>query len=98
MDTIWFHRCQVVHGGNLTNPSSMASQILKVATEHKLAWATYLSSKEECWSPPPIGIIKANFDIAIGPNFAMAAVIFRQWDGQIDHRIQGLPTVFCFRW
>lgn len=84
MDLIWLLRCQVVHGGKLRNPSSIDSQILKVATEHTSA--AYLSSKEERWSPPPRGTIKANFDIAIRPNYAAAASIFGQRNGQIIHR------------
>lgn len=46
---------------------------------------TSLSSMEDRWTPPPIGVIEANFDTVIRPNFAVAATIFHDRNGAVLH-------------
>jgi hypothetical protein len=51
---------------------------------HNLAWTVAKSSS--LWSPLP-GNIKANFDIAVKSNFAIAAIVLSDSNGNIIQTI-----------
>jgi hypothetical protein len=46
------------------------------------AWREFSSSSED-WAPPPSGSLEANLDVAICPNFAVAAAVLSDHEGNI---------------
>ncbi|GLT71131.1 hypothetical protein SLA2020_431720 [Shorea laevis] len=79
MDHIWQARNNFVHKGTLPDPHTALKLISLTVKNHSLAWQSSRGSTED-WIPPPQGSLKANFDVAIKPLFAVAAAILR------DHR------------
>jgi hypothetical protein len=82
MDNIWLARNKLMHKGSNPNPQATLKLIKNSVSHHIVAW----ESNSDCvddWSLPPRGFLKANFDVAIRPNFVVAAAILRDHQGEI---------------
>jgi hypothetical protein len=73
MDHIWVSRNQIIHKAQQPVISNSVKQVSITFRAHQSAWQA--STSISYWAPPPIGSIKANFDLAIRQNFAVAAVV-----------------------
>jgi hypothetical protein len=74
MDHIWLARNKLVHGGAPLDPHSVLKLIKLFSQHHSGSWKS-LSSSLEDYVPLPRGYHKINFDVAIKPNYAIAATI-----------------------
>ena len=82
MDNIWLARNKLVHKGSSPNPQAILKLIKNLVSHHIAAWKSN-SDYVDDWSPPPRGFLKANFDVAIRPNFVVAAAILRDHQEEI---------------
>jgi hypothetical protein len=82
MDNIWLARNKLVHKGTKPDPKSALKLINNSVSHHLAAWKSNADCADD-WSPPPMGLLKANFDVAIRPHFAVAAAILRDHNGEI---------------
>lgn len=56
-------------------------KLVKITTLHHFsAWQNGVLGIAD-WIPPPLGFFKVNFDVAIRPNFAVAAATLRDHNG-----------------
>lgn len=75
MDVIWFTRNQVVHNNSYKlDITSLLKQINITVKSHLQAWKNK-SPTRSLWKPPPLGFLKANFDLAIRSKFSVASVV-----------------------
>jgi hypothetical protein len=58
----------------------VAKKIRSSTIHHLHTWKSGSALAEE-WIPPPPGSLKANFDVAVQPDFAVAAATLRDHDG-----------------
>jgi len=81
LDLIWLLRNKLIHEAIQPN-RAIVLQLLKFTLDsHYLAWkALELPS---LWTPPCSGFLKCNFDVAIRDNFAVAAAVISNSDGEI---------------
>jgi hypothetical protein len=82
MDHIWLARNKLVHRGAPLKPHSIL-KLIKLSFQHHSATWKSLSPSLGDWVPPPRGYHKVNFDVAIKPNYAIAATILRDHRGDI---------------
>ncbi|GLT52905.1 hypothetical protein SLA2020_262140 [Shorea laevis] len=82
MDLIWQARNNYVHKGTQPNPQDTLKLLSLTVKHHSSAWQSRSGSLQD-WTPPPQGSLKANFDVAIKPLFAVAAAILRDHQGNI---------------
>jgi hypothetical protein len=82
MDNIWLARNKLMHKGTKLDPKSVLKLINNSVSHHIAAWKSNTDCVDD-WSPPPMGYLKANFDVAIRPQFAVAAAILRDHNGEI---------------
>lgn len=72
IDIIWMTRNKLAHEGRFVDIMQLIKRVKKVSGEHLLAWQ---QKKGVCqpreWSPPPLGLIKVNFDTAIRETFVV---------------------------
>ncbi|KAK8623221.1 hypothetical protein V6N13_118109 [Hibiscus sabdariffa] len=64
---IWGHRNKLIHENCPNNLNSLLSSILSFAKEVDLVLSpskVQSTTEESSWSPPPVGVVKANFDAA----------------------------------
>ncbi|GLT59036.1 hypothetical protein SLA2020_318810 [Shorea laevis] len=73
MDFIWMARNKLVHEDIQPTPSSAIRQIFSSLDSHCAAWRD--AALPSLWSPPPVGHIKGNFDVAVNGSFAVAAAL-----------------------
>jgi hypothetical protein len=68
LNHIWLTRNKVIHNGFILDPL-VAHLHIRISTIHHVnAWkSSDLLSTD--WSPPPLGTLKVNFDVAIRPDF-----------------------------
>ncbi|GLT52862.1 hypothetical protein SLA2020_261760 [Shorea laevis] len=75
MDVIWFTRNQAVHNNSYKlDITSLLKQINITVKSHLQAWKNKLPTRS-LWKPPPLGFLKANFDLAIRSKFSVASVL-----------------------
>ncbi|XP_059441832.1 uncharacterized protein LOC132174155 [Corylus avellana] len=79
-DQIWLSRNSLIHGGSHPDPEAVLKKIRTTTLHHLHAWKSGDALSAEWLSPPP-GSLKANFDVAIRPNFAVAAATLRDHEG-----------------
>jgi hypothetical protein len=79
IDAIWCARNNRVHNNVIIHFPSILIQIQNSTQIHRKAW----SDKDllVSWSPPSLGILKVNFDVAVRPNFMVAAAVITDHDG-----------------
>lgn len=75
MDKIWFARNLLIHMAIQSYPSyALNHQVISTSRSHLLAWEN-ISPSKSVWTLPPLGFLKANFDVAIQNGLAVAAAI-----------------------
>jgi hypothetical protein len=80
MDQIWLARNKLIHDSIQPAPLTVLKLIKITTLNHLSAWnSSDLASSD--WVPPPLGYLKVNFDVAIRPNFAVAASTLRDHEG-----------------
>ncbi|XP_059440508.1 uncharacterized protein LOC132172957 [Corylus avellana] len=82
MDCSWLARNKLIHNGSVPDPVSCLKSISSMVKAHLKAWLDS-AFVPEAWSPPPLGFLKANFDVAIRPLFSVAAVVLNDHTGLI---------------
>ena len=97
-DHIWKYRNHIVHGGSpktrcpFTIPSAKAIALSFELCNPSPLWPP-LSTP--CWSPPPLGWVKVNFDATIGAENAMVVVMARNNLGEIlCWHVKRVPSCF----
>ncbi|KAK8979311.1 hypothetical protein V6N11_000461 [Hibiscus sabdariffa] len=85
---IWGHRNKLIHENCLNNLNSLLSSILSFAKEVDLVFSpnkVQSTTEESFWSPPHVGVVKANFDAAFNKeaNCSFSGVIIRNHDGNM---------------
>jgi hypothetical protein len=70
-----FRRNDVVHGGNFSHPNEVIGTATTLMTQYRTAQNLVLVGREPLnglleplmvkWSPPPVGVVKANWDVAV---------------------------------
>ncbi|GLT55002.1 hypothetical protein SLA2020_281580 [Shorea laevis] len=65
----------------MPNFQSLVIQIKKTIDIHHQAWTA--KNLISSWNPPPIGFIKLNFDVAVRPDYMVAAVTVSDHDGSL---------------
>lgn len=81
LDHIWYVRNQLVHNEIQPVLAKSLQQISITVKHHNLAWAE--AKYSSLWSPPLPGAIKANFDVAVKSDFAVAAMVLSDSNGNI---------------
>jgi hypothetical protein len=79
MDHIWFSRNQLVHKAVIPSPMQALTQIASTSAIHCKAWTN--STVSFIWSPPLLGSTKANFDVVLSSDFAVAATVVSNSNG-----------------
>jgi hypothetical protein len=74
-------RNKLVHENIQPTPSSAIRQIFSSLDSHCAAWRD--AALPSLWSPPPVGHIKGNFDVAVQGSFAVAAAVISDELGNI---------------
>ncbi|GLT60899.1 hypothetical protein SLA2020_336400 [Shorea laevis] len=91
MDHIWMARNSFIHGGLNPDPNACSFAIRGSLLKHLKAWAD-AGSPSPPWSPPPLGSLKVNFDVAVRPLYSVAAAGISNHNGCIlAARSQKLP-------
>jgi hypothetical protein len=72
---LWFRRNDVVHGGYFSHPNEVIGTATALMTEYRSAPIPVHVEREALngsveplmvkWSPPPVGVVKANWDVAV---------------------------------
>jgi hypothetical protein len=81
MDHIWFSRNQIIHTAQQPEIDKSIKQIFTSYRAHLSAWHSSISIS--AWSPPPVGSMKANFDVAVRKDFSVAAAVLSDCHGCI---------------
>jgi hypothetical protein len=81
LDLIWLLRNKLIHEAILPNQATVLQLLKFTLDSHYLAWKTF--ELPYLWTPPCSGFLKGNFDIAIRDNFAVAATVISNFDGEI---------------
>jgi hypothetical protein len=81
LDAIWGARNNSVHNKVTPNFQNLVIQVQKTIDIHQQAWTA--KDLIASWNPPPIGFIKINFDVAVRPNYMVAAAIISDHDGSL---------------
>ena len=81
LDHIWFSKDQLVHQARIPSLSCSLIQIASTMIDHCKAWTD--STLSSIWSPPLPGTTKANFDVAFSSEFAVAAMVVGDSNGNI---------------
>lgn len=76
MDFVWLARNKLLFYGAQPEPIGLLKRFKSVSAHHMEAWFIR-SPVFSIWKPPPPGFLKANFDVAIWPNFAVATTTLR---------------------
>jgi hypothetical protein len=80
LDQIWLTRNKLIFEGTPPDPVVVSKHIRITTLHHINAWKLG-DSLSAVWTPPPVGSLKANFDVAIRPDFAVAAATLRDHEG-----------------
>jgi len=72
---LWFRRNDVVHGGKFSHPNEVIGTATALMTEYRSALILVHVEREALngsleplmvkWSPPLVGVVKANWDVAV---------------------------------
>jgi hypothetical protein len=72
---LWFRRNDVVHGGNFSHPNEVIGTATALMTEYRSDLIPVHVEREPLngsveplmvkWSSPPVGVVKANWDVAV---------------------------------
>ncbi|KAB1203086.1 hypothetical protein CJ030_MR8G005520 [Morella rubra] len=88
------YKLEVSTVANLIDPVTVKS-IHKVVREHLVAWQHKREQRSiSWWSPPPLGTIKVNFDVAMRDSFAVGAAVLKDHRGLVVGAVvKKLPKV-----
>jgi hypothetical protein len=82
MDNIWLARNKLVHKGTTPDPKLVLKLINNSISHHIAALKSNIDCVDD-WSPPPMGYLKAKFDVAIRPQLAVVAAILRDHNSEV---------------
>lgn len=83
-DLLWWSRNQIVHNEAVLDILSLVARKSKVSEDHLAAWARRGEITEiACWSPPSLGQIKVNFDVALRAGFFVGAAVLHDHQGRV---------------
>lgn len=81
LDFIWMARNKLIHDGIQSSPAKAIKQISYTLGLHCQAWSD--SILPSIWTPPFAGCIKGNFNVAVHGDFAVAAAVISDENGNI---------------
>jgi len=81
LDFIWMARNKLIHYGIQPSPAKAIKRISFTLGLHCKAWSD--SILPSLWTPPFVGCIKGNFDVAVHGDFSVAAAIISDENGNI---------------
>jgi hypothetical protein len=70
-----------VHNNVTPHFHNLAIQVQKSIDIHQQAWTA--KDLIASWNPPPLGFFKINFDVAVRPNYMVAAAVISDHDGSL---------------
>lgn len=82
LDTIWLTRNKCVREGLEPDLMDLIRYVHRRSIAHKAAWSDQVSYLSK-WQLPTEGVIKINFDVAVGQNHLYAAAVSRNSEGMI---------------